>query len=809
MKARHMLMTMTLAMIPATLSMAQNDDVYGTRIDYLNEKGERVVSTYPYTNGVMFEGRQYDNGWYVSYNGVYGFNSMKMTPYGTESYNLDVKSEMPLEYYIKTDDDLPERIKAETTQDFSVLCGKTVVFRVEVPKNEYPSIRILQTYTSVRDGEEYWYGYSEAPFSSYLAIRFNGDPTVMTNPTQLDYILDCVDGDGFFKLVEEKNGNNVWECEFVMANQPCRLEFFTAKAPDGKRLRDLTDWTLYKVLYTQYNGLDWNGNTGENWILQKIGDGLSQDLVSSFYNLLSNKGEYFGLDVLKNARAYISVIPWADYYAMIMRANILIDNLDLCERATDSEKDIARAQMLALRAHAYTRILQLYGKRWSDSDNGAAYCAPLIISSTDYQKPLATMADIYKQAITDLQTAEDIFRNNNYTRTDILQPDINVVHALQMRLYMLGEEWTYALEAAKKILDVYPLSTNDDIQSGFFQKRDSWIWGASSDYEVAGNILNIYYWAPQNYNACNGAYPAVWSMGCNAIDRNLFLQIPENDVRHSFFMMPEVVKITPWKKIETWYDNKYVSSFNGVLSVDGDNIAVSKNFANMYTKKKIPGVVYGPFRYGKNDYVPVQFGSQIKFQGSGEVYGIGFTSGDPGSLFIRSDEALLTAAEAYVMSGDNMNALALLNKLNNMRNPDYTTILTGEDLLNEIKLYRRIELWGEGHSWFDFKRWNMPMHRNLWVNGVTTSGNWFEGSTQDVAVDAANGWRFSIPRYYVKQNPNIDITKMGYEDVYGYEENSNAPKAVAPVKGKRGVNFGVPVPSTEPRSAISTEMYMK
>lgn len=811
MKARHILMTMTLAMIPATLSSAQ-DNVFNTRIDYFNIQGQRIYSTYPYSGtSELFRGDLHENGWEVNY-GQYYFNSIKMIPYGTESYTMNIESNIPLEYTIKTSKAKPARLRAEMSKDETILCGETVVFRVEVPETEYPMVRYLGSYTNVMYGEEYWSIRGEAPFFSYFSIG-SRDPATMTNQEWVDYILKCVKGDGEFTLVSHKDGKNVWELEFVMPNEPCRLEFGTVSEPDGKRLRDIADWTMYYGLYTQ-NSLDWNGNNGETWILEKIGNGLSQDLVSSMYNISGNTAAFGSLDALKSAGSYLNMIPWANYYALIMRANILLDNLDLFRKATASEREIVRAQMLALRAHAYTRILQLYGKRWSESDNGSAYCAPLIISSTDIQRPLATMKDIYAQAESDLLNAERIFKENNYTRTDILQPDINVVHALQMRLYMLHEDWTAALDAANSILDVYPLSTNEDMQSGFYLKRDSWIWGATSNYAVDGSDFSIYYWAPQNYNACNGAYTADWGMGCNAIDRDLFLQIPENDMRRSFFMMPESLKKAAYGRIDTWYNsNNFTAEGFLAYNKNRDYKETSKIFAEWFKDRTAEGASYGPFinyQFQKK-YIPVQFGSQIKFQGSGSGVGYDFTSGTPATLFIRSDEALLSAAEAAVMLGNDAKARELLNKLNKMRNPDYAaSVSTGSELLKEIRTCRRIELWGEGHSWFDFKRWNMPIHRNIWKEGDTASGNWLSVWPENVSTDAANGWRFAIPSFYLNQNTNIDITKMGYKDVTGYQQASKALKRIAPpVPGKVSGSRGIAGPVTAPAPAFSNSLYME
>ena len=80
----------------------------------------------------------------------------------------------------------------------------------------------------------------------------------------------------------------------------------------------------------------------------------------------------------------------------------------------------------------------------------------------------------------------------------------------------------------------------------------------------------------------------------------------------------------------------------------------------------------------------------------------------------RAAEMYLTEAEAKCMlGGKDAEVQNLLVELNNTsgRNPEYTCEKTGADLLEEVKLYRRFELWGEGFDWFDHKRWNEPLVR--------------------------------------------------------------------------------------------------
>ena len=58
-----------------------------------------------------------------------------------------------------------------------------------------------------------------------------------------------------------------------------------------------------------------------------------------------------------------------------------------------------------------------------------------------------------------------------------------------------------------------------------------------------------------------------------------------------------------------------------------------------------------------------------------------------------------------------------------------------------MKLYRRIELWGEGFNWFDYKRWNVPIVRKTFNNG----GSFASGFAITLNPDEKNNWTFVYP----------------------------------------------------------------
>jgi hypothetical protein len=94
------------------------------------------------------------------------------------------------------------------------------------------------------------------------------------------------------------------------------------------------------------------------------------------------------------------------------------------------------------------------------------------------------------------------------------------------------------------------------------------------------------------------------------------------------------------------------------------------------------------------------------------------------------------------------NVLIALTKTSG-RDGSYTCTKTGVNLLNEIKLYRAIELWGEGFDWFDMKRWNDPINRKTYANG----GNFITSLGVTITPDANNKWTWKLPLKETDFNP--------------------------------------------------------
>ena len=80
---------------------------------------------------------------------------------------------------------------------------------------------------------------------------------------------------------------------------------------------------------------------------------------------------------------------------------------------------------------------------------------------------------------------------------------------------------------------------------------------------------------------------------------------------------------------------------------------------------------------------------------------------------MRIEEMYLIAAEAQAMMGNPSGGASTLNGfVATYRDPAYTcTATTAEEVCEAVWMQRRIELWGEGHSYFDLMRMKKGVDR--------------------------------------------------------------------------------------------------
>jgi len=556
------------------------------------------------------------------------------------------------------------------------------------------------------------------------------------------------------------------------------------------------------AMWTQYQDIQGEGTSnymnfnGEAYINHRYGDGLGPDMHGGAIMLHFTPELLCGGTLWDDDAYIINAIPWKYCYNLIQQANTILDGIDDAEGET-AERDFVKAQVLTLRAHAYVKLMQFFAPRWEDSRNGEVYCVVKRLNGSTEGAPLMTMKETFEIIYDDLDTAISLYKSSGLKRATKWMPDLSVAYGIYARAAMIKHDFPIAQKMAHDASEGYAVMDNDTFLSGFFADNNDLMWCSSND-ETDG-----YYYAEYNWGqACNGGYTKNWGV-VDAIDLDLYNQLDPKDIRRQCYLTPDKVDIlnAENKRLYNPGDIKPEDWWNPDLVVESKNCAL--NYGGYAKDKKNPDKRWGLYNvalfyskyYGekifKGDYEAMKvfdqesklnqygyymlgskgdvridktnyaslneivFGAQYKFW-SLPNYGSGCYP------FMRASEMKLVEAEAAYYNQDTQTALRLLKEINDKRIPGYSFADQGPKLLDEIRLCRRIELWGEGHNWFDFKRWNLPIERRAWKAEDPTSGNWQTEFGVNTPVDVNRGWSVKIPRVEWRYNDAIDRSLLDY-----------------------------------------------
>lgn len=277
--------------------------------------------------------------------------------------------------------------------------------------------------------------------------------------------------------------------------------------------------------------------------------------------------------------------------------------------------------------------------------------------------PRASHEEMFKFIESDLNNAEKYIVNLESNKNNTL-PNLAVVYGLKARLYMWNEDYAQAKEYARKAIDTYgkaPISEEDatDVKKGF-NDITKWMWGGqytSEDAAVKTGIVNFTSFAS---NETLFGYAGAGPM--NMIGKSFYDRISNTDWRKTMWKAPE-----------------------------GSPLEAKNKYVDQRFKGKLP--TYGSLKFRPN-------------QGNFAESSIAVVSAYP---LMRVEEMYFIEAEAAerVAAGS---GIALLEKfMKTYRDKKYT--YAGTDAIDEILFQKRIELWGEGQSFFDIKRANISVKR--------------------------------------------------------------------------------------------------
>lgn len=397
--------------------------------------------------------------------------------------------------------------------------------------------------------------------------------------------------------------------------------------------------------------------------------------------------------------------PWYYYYMIIGNANAIIVNIDEA-KGPQNDKDFIKAQALTFRAYAYTMLSQIYCYRWSDSNDGASPGLVLRLDTSTGDMPLSTLGQVYACIYDDLNNAVSLFEASGKKRTNNYDIGIEVACATYARAALNRQDYVKAASMSAKARQEHPLMTNAEYKDGFCKPNQEWIW---SSYGALDETLFFYSYF--SYIAYNSSASAVRSYP-KCISKELYARIPASDIRKEMFLDP--------------------GSMSYTLSTGKASATLDK-----YARANYPAIQSNATVYAYMQY---------KIAAT-DMPGVGHLN------HFRSAEMYLIEAEAKYFTNDAIgaqNALVALNKTSG-RNPEYSCTKTGDALLNEIKNYRAIELWGEGFDWFDMKRWGDPIARKSPDQG----GNFLAALAVTIDPQDRNKWTWKIPLKESDYNPAL------------------------------------------------------
>lgn len=462
---------------------------------------------------------------------------------------------------------------------------------------------------------------------------------------------------------------------------------------------------VYRCMTQQYGGFGLGFN-GEGTIKYYIGN-----FGGNNYNL-ANSGNVAAMNQTyhdSNTSTFI-LYPWYYYYRIISNCNSILKQIDA---ATGSEagKANVKGQALTVRAYSYMMLSQLFHKRWIDGHQGEAKNGNglvLRLEPTQDPMPLSSATATFTQIYKDLDAAIANFTTANISRKNNFTADINVAYAVYARAALVRLDYTNAAKYAKLARAGYPLMDNDSYLKGFNTPTSEWIWSS-----YGGETETLYYYSFFAYVAYNANTSQIRNYP-RCIYRVLYDKIPSTDLRKGMFLDPKTDSYNLTTGFATSGSALYKRGF-----AMRDGIASSAKIA-----------AWMQFKFACLDGVGV------------------------GNLnHFRSSEMYLIEAEAqYRLGNENAarEALVELTKTSG-RDPEYKCTKTGTALLDEIKLYRGIELWGEGFEFFDLKRWGDNIDRKGFKNG----GNWGSRYVVKVTPDQYNEWTNVIPLKETDYNDQI------------------------------------------------------
>ncbi len=431
----------------------------------------------------------------------------------------------------------------------------------------------------------------------------------------------------------------------------------------------------------------------------------------------------------------ICPFAWNTYFAFMKSCNDVIGLVDMNNPNLASGEKLSLGSAKAIRACFYLDMARQF-EALEVTDEAAAgkydisevegLTVPIIDEKTTEEKarynPRAKRDDMFKFILKDLDDAELLLDGLSVKKTI---PSKAVVYGLKARAYLwlgqfnrgtkvpVGEEaYKLAAEYARKAITESGATIMTEGEwlnptSGFNKANNAWLWYLPQTAEGITNLVNYIAWRSSE---------ATWGYGgkfvFEGVTTKFYERMSESDWRRKAFV---------GESPAAWY--KQHSSLT--------------NLTEEQFMEKVPP--YANFKFHPAN-------------GNTVSYTIGNVTDVP---LMRVEEMYLIEAEATAQYNE-AEGKRLIEEFMTHRDPKYSAD-NKSNLIDEIIFQKRVELWGEGIVFYDFKRLDMGIQ-----NGYT--GTNVPSDSRVNVSGRAPWWNFCIPESEViqnlalegKNNPNPD-----------------------------------------------------
>ena len=431
---------------------------------------------------------------------------------------------------------------------------------------------------------------------------------------------------------------------------------------------------------------------------------MLEDIATMSDNPYYNRFYAYDMNMAQGSEYTYCAYFWDYYYTLIRLANDVIASMKPIINETGSEPEDVEFRHIIGQAYAYrawfyldlARLFEPKLNKYTDVKHLLGLTVPIVDEYTTIDdtknNPRVSREEIYKFIFDDLARAEKYL---DKSKTAFTAPTMMAVYGLYARAYIelgaaykenkgvnpnpdilpLTQEEAYqkAAEYARKVINESgksPLTQSqwEDPVNGFNNgtSNNAWIWGITVSAENLNNLLTF---------ISHMSAEAAWGYGRYAqfgAASALYDQIPDTDFRKHSWLDP--------KRTE-YYNYKFAGT-----EADRNDFLNGSQAAKSYVALK-----FRPAQGECND----------------------FNIGNAGDYcLMRIEEMYFIEMEAKANLDLNEGIKLLKNFMKEYRNSQYDrNPASWADFKKEYMLQKRVEFWGEGIVFFDYKRLDVGINR--------------------------------------------------------------------------------------------------